>query len=308
MACVVVVGSSNTDLIVKVPRLPQPGQTVLGGEFFQAAGGKGANQAVAAARLGGEVAFVAKLGNDTFGDRALDSLRSDGVMVDWVRRDPKSASGIALIMVDAAGENVIAVASGANARLLASDLEDCRAAFTGAKVVLVQLEIPLEAVEKAAESAGDIGAQFVLNPAPAQDLPPSVWEKVDVLTPNEHEASCLAGLEVRDVGSAERAAERLREAGARCVIVTLGEMGAWLADDEGGVLLKAPKVQAVDTTAAGDAFNGALAFGLAQGYTLRKAARLACYVGAFSVTRMGAQPSLPRWSELTAYFGEDLPV
>lgn len=298
MARVVVVGSSNTDLIVKVDRLPRPGETVLGREFLEAAGGKGANQAVAAARLGAEVVFVAKLGKDPYGDRALAGFQADGIRVDWVLRDPQAPSGVALIMVEQGGENLIAVAPGANSRLTPEDLRKCAGAFAGARVGLCQLEIPVDTVLEAARQARSAGASFVLNPAPPQPIPAELWDLVDVLTPNEHEAAVLTGREVRDRHSALEAARRLQSWGAKAVVVTLGEAGCLLLDEAGWEEIPAPQVTAVNTTAAGDAFNGALAAALAQGKSLREAARAANRVAALSVTRWGAQPSLPRAEEL----------
>ncbi|GAB4254400.1 MAG: ribokinase [Acidobacteriota bacterium] len=301
MGRVVVVGSSNTDLIVKVDRLPRPGHTVLGREFLEAAGGKGANQAVAAARLGADVVFVAKIGADPYGDRALAGFRSDGICVDWVLRDAEAPSGIALIMVEQGGENLIAVAPGANARLGPEDLRKCSGAFSGAEVVLCQLEIPVETVVEAARQARSAGARFVLNPAPPQPIPEELWNSIDVLTPNEHEAAVLAGMAVADRDSALAAARYFRELGAGAVVVTLGEAGCLVLDEAGWEEIPAPHVTAVDTTAAGDAFSGALAAALAEGSSLREAARDATRVAALSVTRWGAQRSLPRRDEVEGW-------
>jgi ribokinase len=297
---ILVVGSSNTDLIIRVPRIPRPGETVLGGEFSTAAGGKGANQAVAAARAGGLVTFVARLGVDGFGDRALANFESDGIDARFVFRDGDTPSGIALITVDERGENSISVASGANALLSAADVERAGPAFAAADVVLFQLETPLETVAAAAREAKRRGVPVVLNPAPARDLDDGLLRLVAVLTPNEQEAERLTRIAVRDERSARDAALRLRERGPGTVIVTLGERGVYAlaAGFDGHV--PAFKVDPVDTTAAGDVFNGALAVALAEKRPLPEALRFAQAAAAISVTRAGAQPSAPTRAEIEA--------
>ncbi len=295
---IVVVGSSNTDLIVRVPRIPAPGETILGGRFATAAGGKGANQAVAAARAGGRVTFIARVGRDLFGTQALAGFRRDGLDVRFVQRDSETPSGVALIFVAADGQNSIAVAGGANARLTARDVQRARSAFAGASVVLVQLEIPLLTVRAAAQLAVRHGARVILNPAPARALPRALLRQVSVLTPNEIEAETLSGVRVSDARSAAEVARRLRGLGVETVIVTLGARGALVATGQGTELVPAFRVRPVDTTAAGDVFNGALAVALGEGRTLLDAVRFANAAAAISVTRPGAQPSAPSRVEI----------
>lgn len=299
---IVVVGSANTDMVVKGRNLPAPGETVTGGRFFMVPGGKGANQAVAAARLGAPVAFVAKVGDDLFGREAIEGYRCEGIDATHVLRDPHHATGVALILVDAAGENSISVAPGANFHLTPDEVEAALAAIGPARAVLLQLEIPMETVARAAQVASAAGATVILDPAPAQPLPDELLRCADILTPNASEAERLTGVRVADAASAREAARRLRAAGARNVVVTLGAQGCLVAAADAETLVPCPKVEPVDTTAAGDAFNGALACALAGGATLVEAARTACRAGALAVTKMGAQASLPtaeeaRWLE-----------
>jgi len=295
---IIVVGSANTDMIVRVTRIPRPGETILGGEFMTAAGGKGANQAVAAARVGGRVSFIARVGRDSFGDSTVAALKRDGIDTHDVRRDRARPSGVALIFVADHGENSIAVASGANAALSARDIRVARSSFRGARVMLVQLETPLDTVRAALDEAHRAGVRVILNPAPAQALPVEVLKKIAVLTPNETEAELLTGIPVNDMRSATMAARKLRRRGVETVIITLGKRGALLATDEGEVLVKGFPVKPIDTTAAGDVFNGALAVALAEDRTLLEAVRFANAAAAISVTRRGAQPSAPRRAEV----------
>jgi ribokinase len=300
-ANIVVVGSSNMDLVVKTSRIPQLGETVLGGEFVMVAGGKGANQAVAAAKLGAEVYLVARLGDDLFGQRSLTNLDKEGIHTKYVSSTPGFASGVALIAVDSAGNNVIVVAPGANSRLAPDDVVQARREIDSAGAVVAQLEVPVETIECAAQMAGEAGVPFILDPAPAQRLRPDLLRHVTVLTPNQTEAQILTGMEVSDEVSASLAAERLLSSGVGAVIVTMGAKGFLLADGTTAEFIPAVPVRAVDATAAGDAFAGSLAVGLAQGQCLREAAAFAGRVAAVSTTRMGAQPSMPTRQEVDTF-------
>lgn len=297
---VVVIGSSNTDMILSVARIPMPGETVLGGRFATAPGGKGANQAVAAARAGGRVAYVGRLGRDTLGDQALAGLGREGIALSHVVRDAEHPSGVAFIFVGSDGENSIGVAGGANQHLSAKDVARARALIAGARVILLQLETPLKTVEAASRFAKAAGVDVILNPAPAQALPDSLLRNIMLLTPNESEASILSGIRVTDVASATRAARVLRGRGVRNVIVTLGAKGAVVATADGTSWIPSRKVRAVDSTAAGDVFNGALAVRIAEECPLLEAVRFAHAAAALSVTRAGAQPSIPTRREINA--------
>ncbi|MCE0497736.1 MAG: ribokinase [Methylacidiphilales bacterium] len=298
---VLVVGSSNTDMIIKMDRIPRPGETILGGEFITAAGGKGANQAVAAARAGGGVTFIARVGKDMFGEQARAGFISEGINTEHVIRDPASPTGVALIFVGKDGENSIAVASGANGNLSSSDVRKARGAFAGASVLIMQLETPLEPLETAAELAVQAGMQIILNPAPARPLPDSLLKNISILTPNETEAELLTGIKVTDTATAEKAADKLIARGVRTVIITLGSRGAFVATADSRRLIAGFKVDAIDTTAAGDTFNGALAVALAEGQSLDHAVRFANAAAAISVTRIGAQPSAPSREEIEKF-------
>ena len=301
MKNILVVGSSNTDMIIRVPRIPKPGETILGGAFSMASGGKGANQAVAAARAGGRVTFVARIGDDIFGQRALAGFEADGIDTRFVFRTPGSPSGIALINVDDRGENSISVASGANALLSVEDLERANEAFAAADILLLQLESPIETVEAALRKARERGVPVVLNPAPARPLDDALLRLVSVLTPNEHEAGILTGTAVTDELGAREAASRLRARGPKSVAITLGERGAYASSAGSEGLVPAFRVDPVDTTAAGDVFNGALAVALAEGLSVADALRFAQAAAAISVTRPGAQPSAPTRAEIEAF-------
>ena len=298
---ILVVGSSNTDMIIKLDRIPRPGETILGGAFVTAAGGKGANQAVGAARAGGQVTFIARVGQDMFGDQAVAGFVKDGINVDYVMRDKTNPSGVALIFVAKDGENSIAVAGGANAKLSPADVRKAKAAFAGAGVLVMQLETPLETVQAAGDLAAKAGVRVILNPAPARPLPDKLLKRVSILTPNETEAELLTGIAVKDDASAAVAAAKLRARGVQTVIITLGARGAFVATQSGVQLVPGFKVKAVDTTAAGDIFNGALAAALAEGKLLDLAVRFANAAAAISVTRLGAQPSAPTRREIERF-------
>jgi ribokinase len=297
---IVVVGSSNTDMIVRSRTIPRPGETVLGGRFFMAGGGKGANQAVAAARAGGDVTFVARVGDDLFGRRAVQGFRKEGIRTGFVIRDKGSASGVALIVVADDGENAIAVAPGANGRLRPADVRSARGAIAAADVLLLQLEIPLETVSAAATIAARQGVRAILNPAPGRPLPESLLKKISILTPNESEAGILSRLRIRGVRDIGRAAARLAW-NVPEVVLTMGARGYCIASGGRIEIRPAFKVRAVDTTAAGDVFCGALAVSLAEGNGLPAAARFAAAAAALSVTRPGAQPSAPRRAEIMKF-------
>ncbi len=300
---IVVVGSSNTDMIIKLDRIPLPGETILGGEFVTAAGGKGANQAVAAARAGGRVSFIARVGRDLFGDQAVAGFVKDRIDVEYVARDKAAPSGVALIFVARDGENSIAVASGANGRLSPADVKKARKVIASAAVLVMQLETPLATVQAAAETAAKAGVSVILNPAPAQPLPDELLRLVSILTPNETEAELLTGIKVDDEASAGQTADRLLARGVQTVIITLGQRGAFVASAGLRKLIRGFPMQAVDTTAAGDVFNGALAVALAEGQTLERSVRFANAAAAISVTRLGAQPSAPKRKEIDQLAG-----
>ena len=294
MGRVVVVGSANVDLVVPVARLPGPGETVLGGPLGEYFGGKGANQAVAARRAGAEVALVARFGRDDLGRRYRAFLQKEGIDTRASSTAAGVPTGVALIVVDAAGRNQIAVAGGANATLEQAHLKRAEKLIGRADVVLCQLETPTSVVEAALRAARLAGARTILNPAPARRLPRRLLRLVDLLTPNEGEAAGLSGLPTRNLGEVRRAAEALVARGCRAVCVTLGARGCLLVDEAGGQRISAFRVRAVDTTACGDAFNGALAAAWAEGRPLREALRWAGAAGALAATVEGAQPSLPR--------------
>ena len=294
MPKMVVVGSSNMDLVVKSPRIPAVGETILGEDFIMTPGGKGANQAVAAAKLGAQVYFIAKLGDDIFAEQSLKNFRKVGVNTKYVVQTKEAPSGVALITVDDAGNNVIVVAPGANQMLSPEDIRRAESNITSSGVLVAQLEVPVETVEFAAQLANNSDVPFILDPAPAQKLNPELLKMVDVLTPNETEAQILTDIEVtsnRD--SAPTAVKKLLESGVKSVILTMGAKGFLLATDDKMEFVPAVNVNAIDATAAGDAFTGSLAVGLAQGKTLADAALFANYVAALSVTKMGAQSSMP---------------
>ena len=298
---IIVVGSSNMDLVVKSARIPAVGETILGGDFIMAPGGKGANQAVAAAKLGTKVFFIAKLGDDIFGAKSLENFKNEGVNTKYVTRTKDAPSGVALIAVDQAGNNAIVVAPGANQKLTKNDLEQAKSDIASSGAVVAQLEIPLEIVEYAAKLANGCGVPFILDPAPARELSDELLGRVDVIKPNETEARILTGIEVKDENSARLAARSLLKRGVKAVIVTMGVSGYLLVDSQKDEFVSARKVKAVDSTAAGDAFTGALASGLAKGQSLSEAAFFANHVAALSVAKMGAQPSMPTIEAVEAF-------
>jgi len=304
MSEVVVVGSLNMDLVVSAPRLPDPGETLLGGGFSTVPGGKGANQAVAAARLGARAAMIGCVGDDAFGRQLRSGLEADDVDVSAVRMVPGRSSGVALIVVDDGGRNGIVVVSGANAELAPEDIDRQARLIASARVVTLQLETPLATVERAALVAKQQGKILVLNPAPAQPLPQAVIRCADFLVPNEIEAAILTGLRVESIESATEVARRLRIQGAANVLVTLGERGVVAVTDAGVQHFPARRVQAVDSTGAGDTFIGGFSAALAAGRTVTDAIAFAQAAAAISVTRPGAQPSIPFAHEVAATSGD----
>ncbi len=293
-------------MVIKTSHFPQPGETLLGGEFFLFPGGKGANQAVAAARLGAQVTFVAKVGQDLFGTNAVEGYQKEGIDTRHVFADAEHPSGVASILVNAQGQNQIVVAPGANHALSAGDINRIEPSIQTADVILVQLEIPLETVEQIILLARIHGKQVILNPAPAQELPRTWYEGLFLITPNQSETQLLTGIEVTDELSAMKAAHEFKLLGVENVIITMGSQGVFVLGDSFIGMVEAPVVTAVDTTAAGDVFNGAVAVALAEGLNWREACRVACNAAAISVTRMGAQSSAPYRREVS--FTGNLPV
>lgn len=293
-----VVGSSNIDLVVKSQRLPSCGETILGGEFLMVPGGKGANQAVAAAKLGAEVYFVAKLGDDMFGAQSFANFKKEGVNTKYVTRTKKALSGVASIAVNKAGDNTIVVAPGANHLLMPRDVKSAESAIASCGAIVVQLEIPMETVEFVARLANKFKIPFILDPAPAQKLKPELLKMTDIIKPNETEAQILTGIEVTDTKTAGKAAGKLLKWGVKTVIITMGAKGCFVVNNEIDEFFPAKKIKAVDSTAAGDAFVGGLAFCIAQGKTILEAILFANDVAALSVTKMGAQSSMPSMKDV----------
>lgn len=293
---ITVVGSLNMDLIARAPRLPRPGETVLGRDFNTAPGGKGANQAVAAARLGAQVTMVGRVGDDDYGRALLRTMERDGVATEHIVVDREAPTGVALIELNDEGENSIIVISGANMRLTPDDVDAAAATLATSDALLLQLESPLPVVQHAACVARAHGVTVILNPAPARPLPDDFFQGVDYLIPNETEAGLLAGREVGDLSAARDAARALRGKGVRTVILTLGTQGAFIVGQEESHV-PAFQVEVVDTTAAGDAFVAGFAVALTRGLGVEEATRYACAAGALAVTRLGAQPSLPTVAE-----------
>jgi ribokinase len=296
-----VIGSINTDMVVKAGKLPSPGETVLGGEFLINPGGKGANQAVAAARLGSAVAMVGCVGSDVFGDEAIAGLKDELVDCSHIYRDDSRASGVALISVDEKGENHIVVAPGANSALSLQHVEQSFNHIPDNALVMLQLEIPLNTVSHVLTLARHKNCKIILDPAPARELPHTVFQDLFLITPNQSEAAMLTGIDIEDINAAKTAAQQLLEMGVKNVALTLGGQGVIFASEQGIEVIAAPTVSALDSTAAGDCFNGALATALVKGATLSEAIKFACHAASIAVTRLGAQNAMPREQELNSF-------
>ena len=285
-------------MVVKVPHIPAPGETVMGSELLTIQGGKGANQAVGAARAGGAVVFIACVSDDTFGTESIENYKKDGIDTSFIKIKPGTHSGVALINVAEDGENSIAVAPGANSHLLPEDIIKAKDVFAGAGAVLVQLEIPIETVSAVARITEELGIPLILNPAPGAKLPSELLKRVSVITPNETEAALLTDTKEVNDDTIPVMAKELYDLGIETVILTLGSRGVYLLNGEFQGLIPGYKVKAVDTTAAGDVFNGALATALSGTKTVQEAIDFAQRAAAISVTRMGAQPSAPQLDEI----------
>ncbi len=290
---IIVVGSSNTDMVVKVPRIPAPGETIMGNEFFVIPGGKGANQAVAAARVGASTIFITCVGDDNFGLQSIENYKKDGIDTRFIKKKPGVPSGVALINVSDNGENSISVAPGANSHLEKEDIRGYEDALIDAALVLVQLEIPMQTVETLAEIAFEKNIPLILNPAPAAQLSDELLERISIITPNETEAALLTGRDHFSDDDIPQMANELYAKGIKTVIITMGSKGVFLKTKDFNEIIQGYKVKAVDTTAAGDVFNGALASALATEKPIKEAIDFAQRAAAVSVTRMGAQPSAP---------------
>lgn len=295
---IIIVGSSNMDMVVKTDHIPVPGETVLSGAFFMNPGGKGANQAVAVARLGGEALFISKMGNDVFGKQFSQLFSNEGIDTSFIVSDEDLPSGVALITVDKSGENSIVVASGANAHLFSNDIERALPQIAQCNILLVQLEIPMETVNYVVKFAAEKGVKVILNPAPANTLTPELLKCVYILTPNKTEAAMISGINVNSIETAKKAAKIIYSQGVKNVVVTMGSLGAVICKEGKCTVVTATQVETIDTTAAGDVFNGALAVAVSEGKDLEQAVDFACLAAAISVTRLGAQSSIPYRNEL----------
>ncbi len=298
---VIVVGSLNMDLVVRAPKIPRPGETVLGSDFKQVPGGKGANQADAASKLGAETAMLGAVGKDSMGDQLIQALRKDGVNVEMVLKKENLPTGVAAIVVEDSGNNAITVAPGANSALTPDDLSGMEKVFEKAKVMLVQLETPIDTVKASLRMARKNNVTTILNPAPATELDDEIFSLVDILTPNETELELLSGMETDSIEKVEAAGKHLLKKGVSKLIVTLGSQGSIHIEKDFVRLHPAYSVKAVDTTAAGDSFNAALAVSLAKGEPMENAITFATKVGAMTVTKHGAQTSLPLMGEVLEF-------
>jgi ribokinase len=295
---IVVIGSSNTDLVIQTEKFPQPGETVIGGEFSTFAGGKGANQAVAASRLGGDVFFIARVGNDGFGEESIKGFLKDNIHTKCVFKDDNYPTGVASIVIDEHGQNTIVVAPGANNQLSVADIDKSMDSIEKASIVLIQLEIPMDTVRHVLNKLSDLGKKVILNPAPAQKIEDILYSKIYLITPNETEASLLSDVKVNSIKAASNAADVFINKGVENVIITMGEKGAFFKNAKEQFHIPANKVNVKDTTAAGDIFNGALAVALAEGRNWKEAILFANAASAIGVGRLGAQASVPYRKEI----------
>ena len=301
---VVVFGSINMDLVAKTPYLPRPGETLTGHSFSTVPGGKGANQAVAIARLNTPTVMIGRVGSDSFGQELLQSLRSAKIQIEDVLVDDAASSGVALVAVDDDGENTIIVIAGANGRVNDSDIERLSPRLTGANSLLLQLEIPIAAVKAAAQAAQKAGVRVILDPAPARsDLPIDLYPLIDILTPNAIEAEQLVGFPIESPALVAEAATVLQQRGVKTVVIKLGAKGGFCATPNEAFFFPAFRVTAIDTVAAGDAFNGGLAAALAEGLSLREAVTWGAAAGALAASQSGAQSSLPDRATLITFLG-----
>ncbi|MDX2195473.1 MAG: ribokinase [Cytophagales bacterium] len=298
MKNILVVGSNNTDMVIKLPKLPTRGETITNGDFYILKGGKGANQAVAAARLGGNVTFITRVGNDVYGTENIHNFEAEGIDTKYITTDNQAHSGIAVIMVGGVGENYLAVAPGANNTLTPEIVSTFDNKIIASDIILLQLEIPIETNLYVAKLAKKHGKMVILNPAPATPLPREIFNYIDIFTPNETEAEVISGIKLQADADVYTVANALSGLGIKQVIITLGEKGVYVHREPQGMIVPAPKVQAVDTTAAGDTFNGGLAVALAEGKSIDEACKLGVEAASISVTRLGAQPSIPKRSEV----------
>ncbi|MGA2111629.1 MAG: ribokinase [Anaerolineales bacterium] len=300
-AKVIVIGSCNMDIYSWAEHLPEPGETVIGQRYWMSMGGKGANQAVGARLLGAEVTMVGRVGDDLFGKQMLETLRSHGVNCDHLRVDSGAGSGVALVVVDKRGENIIVVVSGVNMRIDRSDVEAAASELRAADVLLMQLEIPLDAIERAIDIAREARAMCILNPAPARPLPDRILRKVHLLTPNQNEAKVLTGIRADTLEGAKSAGEALLSKGVQTVIITLSAQGALIVQPGGAQHMEGVPIEALDTTGAGDAFMAGLGVALGEGKPLEEATRYGNLIGALSTKKPGAMASLPTRAEVEAF-------
>jgi len=294
-----VIGSINTDMVAMTEVLPSPGETVMSREFMMTAGGKGANQAVAAARMGGDVTMIGRLGNDVFAEQSIKRLKSENINCEFITKDTEKASGVALISVDQNGENHIVVAPGANETLTKERLGSVLSQIPDNAIVMMQLEIPLESVVSVIEFCKKSDKKIILDPAPAKNLTPDFTKSLYMITPNETEATAMTGVKIKDLRDVKKAAIKLLGSGSQYVLITMGANGVYLASQNDEFeYIPSPKVTTIDSTAAGDCFNGTLAVSLSQGLSVFEAAKKACRAASISVTRKGAQDSMPFINEL----------